>query len=67
MLRNREWDLIVLGEQNEKRLVSHIKIFYKSGFTMTRNDLRGLAYSFAKQLGIPQKFNSEEAKARYAW
>ena len=52
----------VLGEQNEKRLVSHIKRLQASSFTMTRNDLRGLAYNFAKQLGVHQKINSEEEK-----
>ena len=57
----------VLGEQNENRLVSHIKSFQESGFPMTREDLRRLAFNFAKQLGVHQKFNSEEEKAGYGW
>ena len=44
----------VLGEENENRLVHHIKIFQHCGFPITTEDVRSLAYNFAKQLGIQQ-------------
>ena len=57
----------VLGEQNENRLVSHIKSFQESGLSRTREDQRRLAFKFAEQLGVYQKFNSEGEKAGYGW
>lgn len=57
----------LFGSANENRLVSRIKDMQKSGFPLTRDDLRHIAYQFAKQLGLKHRFNDETEKAGYVW
>ena len=42
----------VLVEENKNCLVRHIKSIQRSSFPMTRKYVKGLAYNFAKQLGV---------------
>lgn len=42
----------ILGYENELRLVRHIKRLEESGFALTSRDLRALAFSFSKKLGL---------------
>ncbi|KAJ8892164.1 hypothetical protein PR048_004744 [Dryococelus australis] len=57
-----------LGKDNEERLVRHTKKkMLMNGFPLTRDDVRGLAYNFATQLGIQHRFNNEKEKAGYDW
>ncbi|CAH1971737.1 unnamed protein product [Acanthoscelides obtectus] len=55
------------GAAHENRLVRHIKEMQKSGFPLTRDDLRTIAYKFVVQLGLKHKFNNELQKAGYVW
>ena len=57
----------VFGSAHEQRLVRHIKEMQKSGFPLTRDDLRSMAYKCAVQLGIKHRFNKEDEKAGYVW
>lgn len=56
-----------LGNDNECRLVRHIKNMQQHGFPMTRTDVRSLAYNFAEELGLRHKFSKETQKAGYDW
>lgn len=51
-----------LGKETEHKLVIHIKKLQKSGFAPTRREVRQMAYSLAKKMGITHKFNNEEGK-----
>ncbi|KAK9680240.1 CENP-B N-terminal DNA-binding domain [Popillia japonica] len=57
----------LLGEQNEKKIVLHIKKIQRHGFCPTRNEVRILAYKLAEQLHINHKFNRESGMAGLDW
>lgn len=57
----------LFGEQNEKKLVVHIKTMQAKGFPLTLNDVRKIAYDFAEQLKLKHRFNKESEKAGYDW
>ncbi|CAH1957610.1 unnamed protein product [Acanthoscelides obtectus] len=67
---DKKWKLgpdSLLGTSNEKRMVRHIKNMQKSGFSLTRQDVRRLAYEFTNQLGFRQKFNPNTEMAGHVW
>ncbi|CAH1998542.1 unnamed protein product [Acanthoscelides obtectus] len=67
---DKKWKLgpdSLLGTSNEKRLVRHIKNMQKSGFALTRQDVRRLAYEFTNQLGFRHKFNPNTEMAGHVW
>lgn len=57
----------LLGKDNERRLVRHIKDMQNRGFPLTRDDVRTIAFHFTKQLKIKHSFNEEKEKAGYDW
>ncbi|CAH1988200.1 unnamed protein product [Acanthoscelides obtectus] len=67
---DKKWNLgpdSLLGTSNEMRLVRHIKNMQKSGFALTRQDVRRLAYEFTNQLGFRHKFNPNTEMAGHVW
>lgn len=57
----------ILGKDNERRLVRHIKDMQNRGFPLTRDDVRSIVYHFANQIGIRHSFNQTDEKAGYDW
>lgn len=57
----------IFGSENEKKIVSHIKAMQASGFPLTIDDLRRIAFQFAEQLNITHRFNKATEKAGYDW
>lgn len=57
----------LFGQENERKLVKHIKKMQKSGFPSLVDDVRRAAYFFAEQLKLPHKFNKEKERAGYDW
>ena len=55
------------GEENERKIVVHIKKLQKNGFAPTRTIVREMAFRLAEQLGIPHKFNKQTEKAGFDW
>lgn len=47
------------GEKIKKGWSDTLKKIQKHGFPLTRGEVRGLAYSFANQLGKTRNFNNE--------
>lgn len=52
----------VLGFENEKKLVAHIKRLEQAGFAPSRRTTRQLAFEFAKKLGKEKGLLSEKSK-----
>lgn len=57
----------LFGEENEKKLVTHIKTMQAKGFPLTMDDVRKIAYELAEQLKLKHRFNKESQKAGYDW
>lgn len=57
----------ILGIDNEKRLVRHVKKLQTAGFAPDRETLRTLCFQFAEKLGIRHHFNRETGMAGYDW
>lgn len=57
----------VLGEENEKKIATHIKKMQKRGFAPTRNIVRRMAYHLAEQLKIKHTFNRKVEMAGGDW
>lgn len=57
----------VLGKENERRLVAHIKNLCASGFAPDRKAVRSMAFHFAEKLEIKHKFSKEDQKAGKQW
>lgn len=57
----------MLGKQNEKKLVDHIKTMQSKGFPLTIDDVRSIAFQFAERLKIIHRFNKTTEKAGYDW
>nr|XP_039272242.1 uncharacterized protein LOC120346542 [Styela clava] len=53
--------------QNEKDLLQHILEFEKRGFPLTVKDIRKLAYEFAMENKIPNKFSESSKMAGKDW
>ncbi|CAH1980749.1 unnamed protein product [Acanthoscelides obtectus] len=49
------------------RLVRHIKNMQKSGFALTRQDVRRLAYEFTNQLGFKHQFIPNSEMSGHVW
>ena len=47
--------------------VKHIKKLSRHGFSLTRNDVRSLAFNLAESLKIDHRFNREEGLAGWDW
>ena len=56
-----------LGQRAEVVLVNHIKKLSRHGFSLTRNDVRALAFNLAGSLNIDHRFNREEELAGWDW
>ncbi|CAH1988327.1 unnamed protein product [Acanthoscelides obtectus] len=48
-----------LGQENEIKLVNHIKKLQKFGFSPSRTTVRSMAFELAQKLNLPHKFNIE--------
>lgn len=57
----------LLGRENEKKIVAHIKKLQSRGFTPTRDSVRSMAYNLAETLKLKHNFNSETKQAGYDW
>ncbi|XP_043470210.1 MFS-type transporter clz9-like [Leptopilina heterotoma] len=57
----------ILGYENEKKLVDHIKNLEKAGFPCTRMDIRRMAYQLAVKLKISHNFNEVTKLADKQW
>ncbi|KAI4466572.1 hypothetical protein MML48_2g00000187 [Holotrichia oblita] len=57
----------MLGEQNEQKLVTHIKTMQSKGFPLSIDDVRTIAFHFAERLNISHRFNKTTEKAGYDW
>ncbi|XP_051176365.1 uncharacterized protein LOC127291335 [Leptopilina boulardi] len=57
----------IFGIENERKLALHIIEMQKKGFSLTKTDVRIIAYSFAEHLSLKHRFNKEERKAGYDW
>ncbi|XP_071051794.1 uncharacterized protein [Onthophagus taurus] len=57
----------LLGTENEKKIVAHIKKLQSHGFTPTRDSVRYMAYYFAESLKLVHSFNTERKQAGYDW
>ena len=57
----------LFGEDNEKKLATHIKTMQAKGFPLTMKDVRQMAYGFAEQLKLNHRFNKETQMAGYDW
>ena len=57
----------IMGEENEKRLVAHTLEFEKSCFPLTVTDVRKLAFGFACNSCIINKFSKAEGMAGLDW
>lgn len=57
----------LLGRENEKKIVAHIKKLQSRGFTPTRDSVRSMAYNLAETLNLKHNFNSETKQAGYDW
>ncbi|KAI4462015.1 hypothetical protein MML48_5g00018725 [Holotrichia oblita] len=55
----------VLGEQNEQKLVTHIKTMQSKELPLSIDDVRTIA--FAERLNISHRFNKTTEKAGYDW
>ncbi|KAI4462014.1 hypothetical protein MML48_5g00018667 [Holotrichia oblita] len=55
----------MLGEQNEQKLVTHIKTMQSKEFSLSIDDVRTIA--FAERLNISHRFNKTTEKAGYDW
>lgn len=56
-----------LGEQNENKLVTHIKKLQAHGFAPTRAEVCRMAYQLAEKYQIKHKFNHEQMRAGNGW
>ena len=56
-----------LGKENEEKLVEYIKQIQEQGMQITTDDLRKLAFIFAKHVGAKHKFDNVKEKAGYSW
>ncbi|XP_031328432.1 uncharacterized protein LOC116183027 [Photinus pyralis] len=54
-------------EENERKMVVHIKKLQKNGFAPTRTTVREMAFRLAEQLGLRHKFNQQTGKAGSDW
>ncbi|CAH1985221.1 unnamed protein product [Acanthoscelides obtectus] len=59
--------LSTLGQENEVKLVNHIKKLQKFGFSPSRTTVRSMAFELAQKLNLPYKFNIERRMAGYPW
>ncbi|CAH1956472.1 unnamed protein product [Acanthoscelides obtectus] len=59
--------LSTLGQENEVKLVNHIKKLQKFGFSPSRTTVRSMAFELAQKLNLPHKFNIERRMAGYPW
>lgn len=57
----------LLGIENEKKIVGHIKKLQSRGFTPTRDSVRSMAYYLAESLQLKHNFNHETKQAGYDW
>ena len=57
----------VLGQENERKIVLHIKKLQDRGFTPSRDSVRSMAFQLAEQLNIKHTFCVESKKAGYDW
>ncbi|KAI4466563.1 hypothetical protein MML48_2g00000591 [Holotrichia oblita] len=57
----------MLGQQNEQKLVTHIKTMQSKGFPLSIDDVRTIAFHFAERLNISHRFNKTTEKAGYDW
>ena len=56
-----------LGEATECVLVNHVKTLFLYGFSVTKTQLRSLAYELDEKMQIKQRFNQEEKMAGWDW
>lgn len=57
----------MLGVENERKMVHHIKKLQAQGFAPTRADVQGMAFMLAEKLNIKHNFDREREKAGYDW
>ncbi|KAI4462013.1 helix-turn-helix psq domain [Holotrichia oblita] len=57
----------MLGEQNEQKLVTHIKTMQSKGLPLSIDDVRTIAFHFAERLNISHRFDKTTEKAGYDW
>ncbi|KAI4466550.1 hypothetical protein MML48_2g00003460 [Holotrichia oblita] len=57
----------MLEQQNEQKLVTHIKTMKSKGFPLSIDDVRTIAFHFAERLNISHRFNKTTEKAGYDW
>ncbi|XP_067011045.2 uncharacterized protein [Anabrus simplex] len=57
----------VFGEENEKRLVTHIQKLCSAGFAPDKQTVRRLAYQFAEKLKLGHKFSDKKKMAGPDW
>ncbi|XP_039278770.1 uncharacterized protein LOC120350253 [Nilaparvata lugens] len=57
----------LLGIENEKKIVGHIKKLQSRGFTPTRDSVRSMAYYLAENLKLKHNFSHEKKQAGYDW
>lgn len=57
----------ILGEENEKNLVEHIKRLECAGFTPDKKMMKSLAFQYAEKLGIKHTFSKETQMAGRDW
>ncbi|KAG5885804.1 hypothetical protein JTB14_031521 [Gonioctena quinquepunctata] len=55
------------NNDNEGKLISHIKVLQAHGFPLSIDDVRSFAYHFAEQLHLKHRFNATKEKAGYYW
>lgn len=56
-----------LGERAEQVLVEHIKNFSDHGFSLTRTQVRALAFQLAESLQIKHRFSKESKQVGWEW
>ncbi|KAJ8888381.1 hypothetical protein PR048_007871 [Dryococelus australis] len=56
-----------LGEENEIKIVEHIKMIQKHGYAPTRNSVRSMAFRLTECLYHYHKFDRENHMAGYDW
>lgn len=56
-----------MGQENERRLVAHIKKLCAAGFAPDRKTVQALAFNFAEKLKVKHRFSLQNAKAGKQW
>lgn len=57
----------ILGIENEKKMVAHIKKLQSRGFTPSRDSVRSMAYHLAVSLQLKHSFSNDSKQAGYDW